>query len=171
MALLFIRMITVVLSTTSSYLAGKPMSLPDNQAAFTRYIAAGSPYTPSIILERLAVDPLTAIRRRVAENPRTPIETLVFLLRDKEADVRLAIAENPQATADIIARLLTDDNPDVRYGLAENPEMSEQVLQELARDDNPYVSQRAKRTLQMLSPAAFSEFPTGWTEQKRAGAN
>ena len=62
-----------------------------DSSTFTRYIAAGSPYTPGIVLMRLATDACAAIRRRVAENCHTPPEILLLLRFDESSEVRCAL--------------------------------------------------------------------------------
>ena len=49
---------------------------------------AGEPKTPTDVLERLARDPMTAVRFAVAGNPSTPLPALKRLMNDGNREVR-----------------------------------------------------------------------------------
>lgn len=130
-----------------------------NRSNFNKYIAAGSPYTPEIVLVFLASDNEPIIRRRVAENEVTPVYVLTKLVCDDDTDVRIALIDNATLPVDLLELLARDPNPDVRYALAETPSIPERLLLNLLRDENPYVSQRANRTYHNLHPMEVQLFP------------
>jgi hypothetical protein len=118
-----------------------------DSSIFTRYIAAGSPFTPPIVLMRLAADKCEAVRRRVAENSHAPAEILSLLAHDASADVRIGLADNAAAPRSVLTVLAQDACDDVRYALAENANTPAELLTILAADTNPYVAWRAQTTL------------------------
>jgi hypothetical protein len=133
-----------------------------NDSIFTKYIAAGSPFTPEIVLMSLADDSEPSIRRRIAENPKSPLDILNKLLCDDSTEVRTALIDNPALPSHMLELLLRDPNPDVRYALAECPTIPERILLGLLRDENPYVASRATRTYNNLHPqeAQMYSMPT-----------
>lgn len=134
------------------------MSDFSNGSTFKRYIQAGCPTTPDVVLSDLACDSNQTIRRRVAENPRASLNVLSSLLCDDSTEVRMALIDNPALPANLLDLLVRDPNPDVRYALAECPTIPERILLSLLRDDNPYVANRASRTYQSLHPSETQVF-------------
>lgn len=128
-----------------------------DSASFTRYLAAGSPYTPAILLRHFADDRDPQIRRRLAENPAVPEDVVDLLIRDPDPEVRIALTENPLIAEQFIEMLVNDASPDVRFAMAENSSTSSEVLLRLAADDNPYVASRARKTYLTAYPHAAHE--------------
>lgn len=118
---------------------------------FERYIAAGDPCAPYVVLKILSVDASVQVRIHVAENESLRIELLADMAADECSDVRLAIAENPVTPHYILELLAQDGNPDVRLGIAANANIPEDILRQLEHDENPYVAARARTTLSALT--------------------
>ena len=87
----------------------------------TLELMAADPRTPVVVLERLAVHSLPAVRAALSDNESTPLYTIWALSKDVD--------------------------PDVRYQLAENHSLPAALIRSLTRDENPYVACRAKQTL------------------------
>jgi hypothetical protein len=133
----------------------------NESSSFTKYIAAGSPYTPEIVLTRLSLEPHVQLRRRIAENPHTPAEVLTQLAHDPNPDVRLALWENPATSAAMIDQLSQDESPDVRFAMASDPELDATILRRLMQDYNPFVAERAYRSFcQKHNSSTTAELPT-----------
>ncbi|HOW80725.1 MAG TPA: hypothetical protein PK406_14875, partial [Verrucomicrobiota bacterium] len=77
---------------------------------------------PVALLERLAGDKESWVRRPVAEHPATPVAVLERLAGDKTVSVREAVAKNPATPLAILECLFHDQNDSVRsvacYSLA-----------------------------------------------------
>lgn len=86
-----------------------------------RLLAANSPLCPSEMLEQLAADPDSIIRRSVAKNPSCPLEALTQLARDKDTFVRVRVAQNPSCPRSDVLRLSRDNAGRVRSAAASNP--------------------------------------------------
>jgi hypothetical protein len=67
--------------------------------------------TPVVVLERLAVHPLSDVRAAVSENENTPLYTIWALSKDVDADVRYQLAENHCLPLTLIRSLTNDENP------------------------------------------------------------
>lgn len=124
----------------------------NESSTFTKYIAAGSPYTPELVLARLALEPHWQLRRRVAENPHTPPEILARLARDEHPDVRLSLWDNPAIDEATLEALSQDESADVRLAIASDPRLPEKILRRLVQDENPYVAERAYRSFNLKYP-------------------
>ncbi|VEP18345.1 conserved hypothetical protein [Hyella patelloides LEGE 07179] len=95
---------------------------------------AQNPSTKSIILEQLACDENSSIRRNVAENPSTPPETLELLAKDSNNGVRNSAAGNHNTSISILQSLATDPDINIRYRVAGNPTTPLETLKLLAND-------------------------------------
>ena len=82
-----------------------------------RYQAAASPNTPPRVLEQLANDRSSGVRRAVANNPNTPVSTFEQLVADPSSDVRMAVIANPQVPDQLKAAItsLTNYNGVVEF--------------------------------------------------------
>jgi hypothetical protein len=67
--------------------------------------------TPVVLLERLAVHPLSDVRAAVSDNENVPVYTLWAMTRDTDADVRFQLAENHNLPLALIRSLTNDENP------------------------------------------------------------
>jgi len=146
------------------------MSYLHDRTIFTRYICAGNPHTPMIILERLAREGCASVRRRIGENPRTPNRILIALVDDPDPEVRQAIADNPDMPFGILQILADDESADVRYALAENHGVPLEILVKLATDENPYVANRAISTLKRLDTKSLVTLPVSAPEVSKQSA-
>ena len=111
------------------------------------YVLAGNPNTPAVVLERLAFNRQTKVRRHIAENRCTPPAVLSVLAGDLEVEVVTAVAMHPAISRELRTELALHHSIDVRYAVAENPETRASILFMLAEDDNPYVRERALQTI------------------------
>lgn len=111
------------------------------------YVLAGSPNTPTRVLDRLARAAECRVRKQAAENPSTSAEALIRLAADWNVGVVAAAALNPSLPRQILEELTRHDSLEVRYAIADGPAVPVSVLLRLADDENPYISQRAMQTI------------------------
>ncbi len=111
------------------------------------YVLAGSPNTPTRVLDRLARAAECRVRKQAAENPSTSAEALMRLAADWNVGVVAAAALNPSLPRQILEALTRHDSLEVRYAIADGTCVPVTVLLRLADDENPYISQRAMQTI------------------------
>lgn len=97
-------------------------------------LLASSHFTPISILEWLAKDKNSVIRRSIANNLGTPMSLLKQLATDKDPDVLTGVAKNPNTSSLILEELAKNSDPDVRYAVCSNPNTAVPSLETLARD-------------------------------------
>lgn len=90
--------------------------------------------TPSHVLELLAKQPDSSVRRSVASNPSTPVQVLADVARDSDAEIRAMIAANPSTPAPVLVALSQDLDPQVRSNIGKNFSTPVSVLEVLAHD-------------------------------------
>jgi len=90
--------------------------------------------TPSHVLEHLAKEPDSSVRRSVAGNPSTPVQVLAEVARDSDAEIRAIIAANPSTLAPVLVALSQDLDTQVRSNIARNSSTPVSVLDVLAHD-------------------------------------
>jgi hypothetical protein len=145
------------------------ISTIDYLAAKLIWLISVHPKTSPSILHALAQQQPVAYLERIAENPNTLVKTLELLSRHPSPLVRAAVAENAKVEEQMLMRLVNDESVDVRYSIAENPHVPENILRLLVDDDNCYVSARANRTLNRLSPAQPAIIPWRQPSDERRG--
>jgi len=101
--------------------------------------AAVNPNTPVSVLEKLAEDEESLVRRGVALNPNTPVSVLEKLAEDEESLVRSGVAHNPNIPVSVLEKLAEDEESLVRSGVAHNPNTPVSVLEKLAEDEESLV--------------------------------
>jgi hypothetical protein len=110
-----------------------------------RYEFAGSCDIPEI-LEALARDEITRIRRNVAGNSKTPPHVLISLAADPQASVRYQIATNLKTPLSALDILSGDTDEDVRSALCWNwNRLSLQNILTLFEDSQPRVKEAISR--------------------------
>lgn len=120
-----------------------------NENYFHRYFLAQYPYTPPEILDILAQDKDSSIRRNVAKNPNTSIKTLTYYSNDEDWTVMSDLAKNSNIPVRILITLSKDKNKYVRSSVAENPNTPIEILSTLAIDKDDYIRTSAARNLNL----------------------
>ena len=95
--------------------------------------------TLEAILEGLADDIDSTVRRNVAQNPNTSKSVLEKLADDSKAYVRKIVAINRNTPETVLKKLADDIYFTVRKNVAQNPNTSKSVLEKLASDSEEYV--------------------------------
>ena len=106
-----------------------------------RRAVASNPVTPASILEHLAADTDVSVRRCVADHPNTPPAVLHRFAVEKPVFVILlhGVAGNPSVEAATLAHLATDSDESIRMMVAQNPQVDEPTLRRLATDSDTFV--------------------------------
>ena len=99
------------------------------------------------IIEELAGDEDSYVRKEVAYNPNTPVDILRKLAEDENSDVRWGAIRNPNTPADILRELAEDKEWYVRYEVTRNPNTPVEALRKLAMDEDDDVRRVAERAL------------------------
>lgn len=86
-------------------------------------------------LTRLAEDPNSGVRIRVARNPSTPPEILAKLAEDPYVYVVTAVAQNPNTPSDVLYSMAANSPKLVQSYIALNPNCPENIMQ-MFIDDN-----------------------------------
>ena len=115
----------------------------------TRATVARNPHCPPPVLQRLARDPNSPVRFRVAHAAqRSSLATLVRLAADVDADVRGAVARNANCPQRVLARLAGDPTQRVRALVPLHDATSWRVLEWLSTSSDPTVALLATRKLE-----------------------
>jgi len=125
-----------------------------------RLAMAGNLNTPVTILEQLAKDGDSRVRRGVAENHNTPVAVLEQLATsawdaggnpafdgDSYGGARSAVARNPNTPVTILEQLAKDEDEYVRGAVGQNPNTPVAVLEQLAKDEIANVRAYVARNL------------------------
>ncbi len=79
-----------------------------------------NPHIPITLIEQLAEDEDTYVRRSLAKNPHIPITLMEQLAEDKDTYIRRSLAENPHIPITLMEQLAEDEDIYVRYAVARN---------------------------------------------------
>ena len=115
--------------------------LAEDEDSYVRKEVAYNPNTPVEVLRKLTGDEDKDVRWGAIRNPNIPADILRELAEDKDKHMRYEVARNPNTPIDILRKLADDEDRNVRRGVAENPNASAEVLRKLAEDGNEHVRQ------------------------------
>ena len=110
--------------------------LAEDEDSYVRKEVAKNPNTPVDILRKLAEDKGANVKYLVAKNPNTPVDILRKLAEDKDWRVRAGVPRNPNTPVDILIKLAEDVYSGVRDEVAMNPNTPAEVLTKLAEDED-----------------------------------
>ena len=110
--------------------------LAEDEDSYVRKEVAKNPNTPVEILRKLAGDKGANVKYSVAKNPKTPVDILRKLAEDKDWRARAGVPRNPNTPVDILIKLAEDVYSGVRYEVAMNPNTPAEVLRKLAEDED-----------------------------------
>ena len=110
--------------------------LAEDEDSYVRKEVAKNPNTPVEILRKLAGDKGANVKYSVAKNPKTPVDILRKLAEDKDWRARAGVPRNPNTPVDILIKLAEDVYSGVRYEVAMNPNTPAEVLKKLAEDED-----------------------------------
>lgn len=105
---------------------------------------AANPSTPPDVLEALADDSESCVRKKVAANPSAPIELIEQFADSEDSGVRVFLATNPSTPSGLLESLAADDNKLTRRNVAAHPSTPEAVREALAADSCYVVNREAK---------------------------
>ncbi len=114
-------------------------ALAKDQSSTVREMVAQNPNASAAALEALSIDTDNKVRWCVAQNPKASITTVLqSLAKDQLSDVRRSVAMNPIASPDladdVLAALARHQVSTVRQMIAKNPNTSAAVLEALSID-------------------------------------
>ena len=110
--------------------------LAEDEDSYVRKEVANNPNTPVDILRKLAGDKGANVKYSVAKNPNTPVDILRKLAEDKDWRARAGVPRNPNTPVDILIKLAEDVYSGVRYEVPRNPNTPAEVLTKLAEDED-----------------------------------
>jgi 3-methyladenine DNA glycosylase AlkC len=120
----------------STILSGSLVHLVMKGSPRRRMALSCDPFTPSMLLAKLAQDKDGGVRWGVAGNASAGPEVLAKLAQDEETGVRGGVAWNASAGPELLAKLAKDEDGFVRWGVAGNASAGPEVLAKLARDED-----------------------------------
>ena len=121
--------------------------LAGDEDSYVRKEVAYNPNTPVDILRKLAEDKDWRARAGVPRNPNTPVDILIKLAEDVYSGVRYEVPRNPNTPAEVLTKLAEDEDDSTRYNVARNPNTPVEALRKLAMDEDDDVSYNAENQL------------------------
>lgn len=109
-----------------------------------RRLVVVRPDLPEPIVERLATDPDTFVRERLALTCTDPF-VLARLANDPERDARIASARNPHTPAVVLAELIVDGSELVQLAVVGRTDLPPAVIREACVSRYPRVRRLARR--------------------------
>lgn len=122
---------SVALSSLQKLPAQIVEALANDSDSKVRRMVAGGTGTPQDLLVALARDDSAEVRNQVARNPNTAESVLSILANDVEPRVRWCVADNPSCPVELLASLAHGTDGDVREAVSENPSSPPYLLAEL----------------------------------------
>ena len=146
--------------------------LAEDEDSEVRRLAVKHPSIPVEALTKLAEDRSLVVRSEVAYNPNTPVELLKNLSEDKEETVRYVVSRNPRTPVEALRKLAEDKDAGVRHGIADNPRTPAEALRKLAEDEDLHVRREVAKhpntTVDILTKLAEDE---DWHVRKEVARN
>jgi len=106
--------------------------LANDSETDVRKCVAGNDNTSTEVLTKLSEDPSYLVRICVAKHEFTPPQILAVLAKDFAQTVRRSVAQNPSTTPTALAILASHKDEYTLWSVAQNPSASSQTLAELS---------------------------------------